>query len=172
MPAGKKAKRRKPTHYRLMPGFSLKGNVTLIGKTLEALRKDHGGFVEGVQPIIDHGKGLKSAFHNEFTWDVNDAAQERWEEQARYILRAVIAEEMPAEADGKIEGRGFEWVTVKDPVTEKPKRAWTAMITVMTDKDLRKQRTDLALDELRRWRIRYYRYKELAQICKALKQYL
>jgi len=49
------------------------------------------GYIEP-QALINAGRDPGSPIHNQFTWDVDKAAQERWTEQARDLIRIVRME--------------------------------------------------------------------------------
>jgi hypothetical protein len=78
--------------YTLRPGFVVKAPVSAIGARIEALKKRHAtkekpeGWTT-TDEIIDEARSRDSPLHNSITWDVNEAAQKTWHNEARYLMR-------------------------------------------------------------------------------------
>lgn len=73
--------------YGVRDGYRVKGDAQDIGDELEALKKRHKGVKHDV--IWKSARAASSPLHAEFTWNVQEAAEKRWSDEARYLVRAV-----------------------------------------------------------------------------------
>ncbi len=74
-----------------------------------------------------------SAMHGCFTWDIETAARERWDEQARKLIRSIVI--MPDEEEkekGAVIIRAFECVTI-----DEDHRAYVPIAQVLHNADWR-----------------------------------
>lgn len=60
-----------------------------VDRRLQALQRD--GRL-AVDDVIEDGRDPTSPLHPHFTWDIAEAAQERWRDQARALIRRVKLE--------------------------------------------------------------------------------
>jgi len=77
--------------YEWKRGSRLKLDAQAIGQEVERM-KDLGPITPA--RVVEEAKQPTSPFHNGFTWDVHQAAEERWADQARYILRSLVIVEV------------------------------------------------------------------------------
>lgn len=63
-------------------------NAQQTGEELERIRQANGGQLE-TQQVWREARSKKSPIHKAFTWDVERAAEERWAEQARQLIKSV-----------------------------------------------------------------------------------
>lgn len=81
------------------------------GEELERIRLSEGGKL-ATHTVWREAKKKSSPLHNAFTWDVDKAAEERWADQARSLIRAVV------EVEGDAERTAFINVCVRSAATE------------------------------------------------------
>jgi hypothetical protein len=77
--------------YEWKRGSRLKLDAQVVGEEIERM-KDLGPITPA--RVVEEAKQPDSPFHNGFTWDVRQAAEERWADQARYILRSLVIVEV------------------------------------------------------------------------------
>lgn len=69
-------------------GFNAKElDVNKVGAALESLDKENGGLTPEL--VVERSKDPSFATHKAFTWDIHEAANERWLSQARSLIKSV-----------------------------------------------------------------------------------
>lgn len=121
----------------------------------ERLRQleDESGFLD-LELVIDDARDPNSPMHDQFTWDVNQAAMERWKDQARAMIRSVRYTEQTT----KVELDVSHYVSV----SQKTERAgYMSLDSVRTQKDLSE---DVFNEELKRARAALERARAVSDI--------
>ncbi len=81
-------KPRRVFRWRHTVGFNSKElDVNKVGAALEQLSKENGGITPEL--LVERSKSPDFATHKAFTWDINEAANERWLSQARSLIKSV-----------------------------------------------------------------------------------
>ena len=125
--------------------------------------------------LVEESRTSDAPLHSFFEWDDSVAGEKYRENQARYILRAVVK---PMEVEGKmIPVRAFINLQAVDSkpesdrlrrVTVEPEppdpRAYHPIDDVLDDKELRAQMVKQAIQELKAWEDRYRLLKEFAVV--------
>jgi hypothetical protein len=130
-----------------------------IQKELEAIRKSHGGHLRP-EDIVEFARDKKTALHSRFQWDDTDAAHQWRLQQARQIIRVhvtVIQEDV---------GPVRAYVSLK--TDRHHKGGYRAMVDVLSDEEQYAQMLADALDELRTFRAKYNKLKELRPVWDAI----
>lgn len=155
--------------YKWKRNFRLKETLDAdaVGRELDALRRRGDTSPEA---IWRHARSRRSAMHDAFTWDVQRAAEERWEDQARYILRhhilATIDDEpvvgevrstlyIPGEGEDGPDYEHGEWVYVP---------------AALSEDEGRQRLLGLALAELEYFSRKYQHLSELANVFEAIEE--
>lgn len=138
------------------------GDAKIIGEHLELLRQQFKGELTP-KDVVDDARNPNSPLHPFFEWSDSTAAEAYRVEQARGLIRSVVAvyvrEEKPA-----VRTRAF--VHVPEPGAPHYRSADHAMSQEKT----RKMVLERALRELNAWRKRYKDLTELADIFTAAEQ--
>ena len=122
-----------------------------IGKELERLKDPDGNIY--CKKIITAAREPSHLFHPHFTWDVQRAAEERWMDQARILIRAIHIED-----DRTEDGTAPAFVSING---EAGTRYW-AIKDVVKSKDL----IDLVLKAAHRDLEAFEkRYRTLTDVC-------
>ena len=111
--------------------------------------------------VVDDARPEDAVLHPCFEWDDGVAAGKYREDQARYIIRGVVAQ-MPEAGEDAAPVRAFVSVVQND------QQSYTSTAHAMSDADLRQQVLQRAWSELQDWRDRYKDYKELAAVFTAI----
>jgi len=61
---------------------------------LERIRQTHGGVLR-TEDVWREAQSLTSPIHSGFTWDLQEAAQKCWEDEARYLVRFIFVQDKP-----------------------------------------------------------------------------
>lgn len=113
--------------------------------------------------VVDCARKPSSPLHSCFTWDNSEAAHQYRLWQARQLIR-VSVQIVP----------GTENTTERIWVSLTPDRGndggYRSLISVMSDKQLRAQLLQDALDDMRVFEDKYRRLKELASVFSAMKK--
>lgn len=129
-------------------------DATLVGNHIEMLRKKFKGELTP-QDILDDARHDNSPLHSFFEWDDSAAAEHYRLQQARGLIRAVVAvyvrEDKPAV-------RTKAYVHINEPSAPHYREASHAMSQQKT----RKMVLDRAMNELKAWRSRYKDLEEFA----------
>jgi len=148
--------------------FRLRGRLdaTAVGKELDELRKQHGEATP--KRMWRKAQSDSSAMHGGFTWNIHKAAEERWEEQARYILQHHILDTVD---DVKVEGevRSTHFILGKPTSGTKPDGGvWVHTADEMRTDEGRKTLLNMALRELAQFKQKYSWLEELANVFEAI----
>lgn len=136
-----------------LPGENKDANA--VGQRLEKLRKDHGGELTPHQVLAD-ARSERSPLHQYFTWDDSEAANQHRLEQARLLIRTVVA---IYRDDKSAERHQRAYVHIR---SEPPKYMET--MDALSKPDTREIVLRSALGELRAWRKKYADLQELAAV--------
>lgn len=149
----------KPLSYEFADGARFQAganrNPDKVGNALERIRgKNHGQLRP--RDVVDEARNPKHVLHNHFEWDDGLAADEHRLEQARRLIRAVVAvyelpEPTPVRAFISIPADGY-----------------SSLPEVFADPTTREAIVERALKEAEAWRKRYEDLHELKEIFKAI----
>lgn len=145
--------------YQFASGFRLKTKPQVVGEYFEKLEKRFGRLDSKI--VLEAAQKPSSPIHGEFDWDDQVAAGKWRENQAQYILRAVVA--VTTNATG-------EPITVRAFVNVAPNDGHRSIASVYESAELTEQLLAKALSELRSWKAKYETYKELAGLCAAVEK--
>ena len=145
--------------YRWKPGSRVVIKAQVAGEEIERIREACGDNLKPAN-VVKAARKRRSPIHDAFEWDDATAAQERREDQARYMLRSltVIIEESPES------GPTRAFVTIEIDDSER----YMAIGTVLMSSDLRAQLLTRAKRELIAWQRRYAELHELAAVFAAI----
>lgn len=146
--------------YRKVDGAHLpKGlDIQAVGERLTELAAN-GGLTPA--RFVDDARPEFSPLHPAITtWDVQEAAQKWWEEEASYTIRSI---DVIIEADGQP-------AAAFTPTRIAGRSVYQATMEAMADPLVRKQIVAQAKAEHEAWKKRYQRYQELATICEAIRK--
>lgn len=139
---------------RFQPGASL--NPKEVGSHLELLRKQCKGELTP-KDVVDDARNDNSPLHSFFEWDDGEAAEKYRLQQARGLIRSVVAIYTRPEA-AAVRTRMF--VHINEPGAQHYREASHAMsITATREAVLRR-----AWRELQQWRQRYKDLKEFSDL--------
>lgn len=99
-----------------------------IRERLQQLAEANGGLLTP-EAVVNDAKSKSSPLHGQFTWDVKQAAYERWLDQARSLIRTVRIEIVEEEATFKAP----YWL--HDPDLERGQQGYRSAVEVRSDKD-------------------------------------
>lgn len=127
---------------------------------LRAIQHTHDGLLRPTDVVAFAKKHKESALHTQFKWNVREAAEAHWIEQARRVIRIHVLVEPSIEEEFKV------FVSLEDDrVNDGGYRLTTA---VMSEAQRRSRLLHQALKELKIWREKYNALTELAKIFEAL----
>jgi hypothetical protein len=134
-----------------------------VGKELAELR------AEGdcsPRAIWRRARRRGSVMNGAFTWDVQQAAEERWEEQARYILRHhILAEVEDIVVKGVVRSHVF-----KQDKTKEGQGDWIFVAEALMSAEGRADLLSIALRELEAFRRKYADLSELCEVFRVIKE--
>lgn len=120
-----------PRYFFRVPAF-LHGDPTAVQNALIEIREAHGGDLT-TEDVIEAARDDGSALHGEFTWDIQQAAYERWTDQARELIRSLRVIE--TDANGvEFEHAAYLNVRVAEP-GEPARRVYRDFNQVIQDED-------------------------------------
>jgi hypothetical protein len=128
----------------------------------EAIAAQNGGLLR-CEDVVEFARDARTALHSVFEWDDGKAATAFRLQQARGLIRVVVAV-TPADDQKKI--RAF--------VSLKPDRyglqggGYRAFVTTMADGDMRKQLLADAYEEMQCFLVKFESLKELSEIFEAM----
>jgi hypothetical protein len=134
-----------------------------INEELEQIRRANGGLLRP-EDVVKFARSTRTALHQEFEWDDAKASAEYRLEQARKVIRVAV-DLLPSPYADQDPIRAYVSV-VSDRV--QPGGGYRAIGEVMTDDDLRAELVNEALGEVKRWRRKYERLRELVPIFRAI----
>lgn len=124
---------------------------------------DYNNGVLKPEDVIESARSAKSPIHKAFTWDDTDAAHEYRLWQARQLIRVSV--EYIKQPDKKsVEVRAFVSLT---PDRQQKGGGYRHTVTVMSNKDMRRQLLSDALAELQVFERKYQGLIELECVFKA-----
>ena len=128
----------------------------------EEIAAQNGGLLRA-EDVVQYAQDARTALHHCFTWD-NDKAALQWRlQQARSLIRVVVA---ITPADDQKKFRAF--VSLKPDRYGFPGGGYRAFGTTMTDGDMRKQLLADAFEEMQAFLVKYEDLKELSEIFAAM----
>ena len=148
--------------------FITDDQATLIGKTMEDLKKKHKTDTVSAQMLVNAAKAKRSPLHTLFEWDDQVAANEYRLIQARKYLACV---EVVVIVDEEVSStKAFHSVTV-EVADEEAETGYASFAAVSKNPKLAAQVVDKALGEMDRWQKRYQQYEVLlSPIIEGVKQ--
>lgn len=158
----------KVVRYEFSEGFVPQAGAKLdpdvIGSYLEKLRKVHKGELLPSDLVAD-AKKSNSPLHPCFEWDDSIAGERFRLQQARGLIRSVVAVYRPVETEPKtISVRAYTHIS------EKGQPHYRATDQAMSQKITRIMIVKTAWDELQQWRRRYRDLKEFAALFEEIDQ--
>jgi hypothetical protein len=135
----------------------------LVNEELEQIRRANGGLLRP-EDVVKFARNKRTALHGEFEWDDAKASAEYRLEQARKVIRVAV-ELLPSPHADQEPIRAYVSVA-SDRV--QPGGGYRSITDVMTDDDLRAELVNDALGEVKRWRRKYERLRELVPIFRAI----
>ena len=145
--------------YKLRVGYSLPVKPQVVGETLERIAKRNNGIVSA-HDVVEEARPENSSLHPCFdTWDVAEAAELHWIEQARKVIRSV--EVIVTDKKTGKEAREIAYVSV----CENPQDGSMYMSTrkAMSNSEIRQRIIDDADSQLMGWHRRYGHLVEIAK---------
>jgi hypothetical protein len=134
-----------------------------VGEELERIRHQHGGDIPTLA-VIEAARPPDSPLHPGFTWDVEQAARERWTDQARNIIRSVVRHRMPTDAPEA--PRIIQcYVAIGDRDVGS---RFTTTARALSEPDLRQRVLRDAIAQLSGWRERFGHLQELSRVINAI----
>lgn len=145
---------------RFQQGANIDANV--VGRHIEMLREKFKGELTP-QDILDDARHDNSPLHNFFEWNDSAAAEQYRLQQARGLIRAVVAI-YTREDEGKPAVRTKAYVHINEPSAPHYREASHAMSQAKT----RKLVLDRAWNELKAWKSRYKHLEEFAGLIRVI----
>lgn len=141
----------------------MKEHRELIRAELEQIRQSHGGLLRP-EDVVKFARNKRTALHAEFEWDDEKASAEYRLWQARNVIRVAVTV-LPSPHSDQEPVRAYVSV-VSDRV--QPGGGYRAIADVMTNDEMRAELVNEALGEVKRWRRKYERLRELVPIFRAI----
>jgi hypothetical protein len=135
-------------------------DANVVGRHIEMLREKFKGEITP-QDILEDARHDNSPLHSFFEWDDSAAAEHYRLQQARGLIRAVVAVYV---RDDKPAVRTRAYVHVPEPSAPHYREATHAMSQAKT----RKMVLDRAMNELRAWKAKYRDLEEFAALVKII----
>ncbi len=132
----------------------------VVGNHIEMLRKKQKGELTP-QDVLEDARNPNSPLHSFFEWNNGEAAEQYRLQQARGLIRAVVA---VYTFDDKPAVRTKAYVHINDPGAQHYREASHAMSQPRT----REMVLQRALEELRQWKRRYKDLQEFAQLVEVI----
>lgn len=135
-------------------------NAVAVGKHLELLRKQEKGELTP-EDVLKDARNNNSPLHSFFEWDDGEAAEQYRLQQARHLIRSVVAVYVD---DEKPAVRAKMFVHINEPGAPHYREASHAMSLAKT----RRMVLQRAWNELQSWRKRYRDLQEFAALFEAI----
>ena len=135
----------------------------LIRAELEHICQSHGGVLRP-EDVVAFARNKRTALHSELEWDDAKASQEHRLWQARTVIRVAVTV-LPSPHADQEPVRAYVSV-VSDRV--RPGGGYRPLADVMTNDEMRAELVTEALGEVKRWRRKYERLRELVPIFRAI----
>lgn len=133
-----------------------------IKAELERIRRAHGGILRPAD-VVRAARPVNSPLHSRFDWDDTTAAHQWRLEQARHLIRVCI--QMVNVGGRQIESN--VWVAL---TADKPDGGYRVLTDVLKDAGLRDALLRNAFEDMQRFRQKYGKLKELAEVFAAMKR--
>lgn len=144
--------------YSFKSGSRLRGDLRIVNRELERVRKRTGGLT--ARSVVAAAKPESAYIHRYFTWDNRRAAEKCREMEARHLLNCVVV----TFSDGE-----KETVPVRAYVSIGEKEdKYLSVIGVLGKAELRADMLNQALRELVIFREKYAALKELDRVLSAI----
>ena len=140
-----------------------KNPAEVAGKVLTQLRESETGLTP--ESLVDASREVSAPLHNEFEWDDTVAAEKYRREQARYIIRHLIIEEVELEEPKHVKDRAFVY-------TGNAKTGYVPLKDALENKTWRKNLLNAAKRDMKYFVDKYDRLEELADVTEPMKQIL
>jgi hypothetical protein len=149
--------------FKWSPGASFKCDAQQVGEYLEELREQNGGLLTADDVWQDAAANEDAPHHDDFEWDVDEAAKRHWRERARDLLRhiAVVRVHMDEPDEGVA---AFVNVT-----TDESQRGYVSVDAVVENEDYRAQAVRQCLKMLKGLQRRFGWLEELQPIWAAIR---
>lgn len=131
-----------------------------LGTELQRLSDKHGRLKP--PEIVKAARRDNSPLHPCFTWNVKEAAEKCWIEEARKLVQVIVL--VDEEKESRPPVRAFVSLLEQEPGSEDPEPAYVHMLDAMGDPERRAQVLERAMRELEAWRKRYENLVELADV--------
>lgn len=131
----------------------------VVGDHLDLLRQQNDGKLDPVQ-VVEDARNPNSPLNGYFDWDDSEAARLYRLQQARGLIRSVVAIYRTSPDSGPKSIRAFVSVTTGDDA----KPSYVASAVAMSDEDMRAKTLRKAWDEAQRFRQRYAELTEFASL--------
>lgn len=129
----------------------------IISELRRISKKSHGLLIP--EQVVEEARPESSPLHDSFCWDDNEAARLYRIFQARQLIRTVVRFE---EINGdKRPVRVFVSLT---PDQDEVGGGYREMVAVLSNKSMREQMLEDALDELKTFETKYAHLKELSEV--------
>lgn len=135
--------------------------VSAVHSELRALAKGHDIESVDIDEAVAAAKDPKSAMHKYVTWDVQEAAQERWRDQIRSLIRTV---RYLVVTHSGLEAKVRAYVNVKESNRDNKEKVVNVYVPrelIFKKKNYRDQVVSRALGQLRTWCLQHVDIKEL-----------
>lgn len=135
----------------------------LIRAELEQICQSHGGVLRP-EDVVAFARNKRTALHSEFEWDDEKASTEYRLWQARTVIRVAVTV-LPSPHADQEPVRAYVSVA-SDRV--RPGGGYRPLADVMINDEMRAELVAEALGEVKRWRRKYERLRELVPIFRAI----
>lgn len=154
--------------YEWASRWHAKADANAVGRRIEEIAERSGTHFALAPPaaIVEDAKREDSPMHGCFTWNIQEAAEKRWLDEARDLVQklvVVVVNEVQDEEPRHV--KAFVSVVDDDGTT-----GYTMTRIAASDPDLRQQMLADALAGLRSWRRRYNELRELRPVLDAIDQ--
>jgi len=137
-------------------------DMPTIKDELEKIRKRHNGLLRA-RDVVEYASDPKTALHAQFEWDDTEAARKYRLHQARCIINVTVTR-LPNEVKPV---RAYVSVSTD---RERPGGGYRSLESVLSDDEKCAVMMGDAMRELRHFREKYQRLRELAPVFKAVEQ--
>lgn len=145
---------------RFQPGATKAADPNTVGQHLEFLRREFKGELTPVDVVKD-ARNPNSPLHPFFEWDDSEAAEQYRLQQARGLIRAVVA---VYRSDDKPDRKMKAYVHVREPGANHYRETQSALSQSSTREAVLRR----AWEELQQWKRRYRDLEEFAQLVETI----
>lgn len=147
---------------RFQPGAAKDADPNVVGQHLDLLRQQHKGEITPPDVLAD-ARNPNSPLHSFFEWDDGEAAEQYRLQQARGLIRAVVAVYV---SDDKPAVRQKAFVHIREGDTPHYRDTAQAMSQTKTREIVLRR----AWEELQSWKRRYRDLSEFAELVEVIDQ--